>query len=657
MLTERFKKLNEFAAAGMYEEEERSLFYRKALGIRRYYETCALHEYNGELLYPSGVCSPGSRIYPTFLNGIDYCVAFSEQDKDLGERFNKDFYKYIPLVEYEHTVAGGMYTHSMPNYERILKEGFEGYEQRIKKLHDKDFRDGLLHVIEGIRKYVNRCVEYLISVGANETLIAALKKVPFKPAETLYEAFVCWNLVLYLDNCDNLGCVASGIAPYYNGEDIVPYLKNLYDNLDKNDGYSMAIHQGNVEITLQCLEAVKGLRRPMIELFVDENTVDEVWEKAFEVLKTNNGQPAFYNSHVLLSGLQKLFNIPEEDIKRFCGGGCTESMIAGCSNVGSLDAGINLLYIFEKFIYDNLESAKSFEEFYELYVQEVFNVEKRITDQVFISQKERSLYNPLPMRTLLVDDCIEKGREYNNGGARYNWSIISFAGLINVIDGLFVIRDFVFRNKIYSPKELIEKLKNNDQEFLSLAKKHPICFGIDNEEVNTLCHDFSSRIYGKLKEFNTYLGGEFIPASIQFNSQVEHGAYIGATPDGRGSGEPLCDSLAAIFAKDVKGPTALLKSVASFDLKQALGVPVLNFNVRQNFDENTLKALVLGYMHLGGIQMQITCVDAETLKKAYENPEDYRNLVVRVGGYSEYFCNLNDDLKKMVIQRTIQEEV
>lgn len=658
MLVERFKELNEYAAAGLYEEEGRSLFYRKALGIRRYYETCALNEYNGELLYPSGVCVPSSRIFPSYLNGLTCRDAlFSEQDKDLIERFDKDFRKYKSSVEFPHTVAGNMYTHSMPNYERILKEGFDGYEQRIKKLCDKDFSDGLLHVIEGIREYTHRCIEYLKSVGASENLIAALKKVPFKPAETLYEALVCWNFVLYLDNCDNLGCVSSGLAPYYNGENIVPYLKNLFNNLNINNGYSMALHQVNVEITLQCLEAAKGLRRPMIELFVDEKTVDEVWEKVFEVIKTNNGQPAFYNPRVLLDGLQKRFNISDDDIKRFCGGGCTESMIAGYSNVGSLDAGINLLYIFEKFIYNNLEGVKSFEDFYELFVQEVFNVERRVTEQIFLSQKERALYNPLPMRTLLVDDCIEKGKEYNDGGARYNWSIISFAGLINVIDGLFVIRDFVFRNKIYSPKELIEKLKNNDQEFLSLAKNHQICFGVDNEEVNTLCYDFSSRIYGKLKEFNTYLGGEFIPSSIQFNSQVAHGIYIGATPDGRKKGEPLCDSLAAIFAKDVKGPTALLKSVTSFDLKQALGVPVLNFNVRQNFDKNILKSLILGYMQLGGIQMQITCVDAETLKKAYENPEGYRNLVVRVGGYSEYFCNLSDDLKKMVIQRTIQEQV
>ncbi len=659
MIVERFKALGEHAAAGAYEEPERSLFYRKALGLRRFYENCPLSEYHGEYLYPSGLRPYASHIAPHYLHGLaceDW--KFSEENKDLAKQFDEDFRKYKSSVLHPHTVAGNMWTHSHPHYERIIKEGFHSYQTRIEKIKDTELKEGLLHLLAGIRVYTNRCVEYLKSVQADEKIINALEKVPFSPAETVYEALVCWNFILYLDGCDNLGCVASGIAPYYRGENIVPYLENLYDNLDINGGWSMALHTGNTQLTLQCLQASKGRRRPMIELFVDENTPEEIWKKAFEVIKTNNGQPSFLNPKILLNGLQERFpEISDEDIKNFCGGGCTESMIAGYSNVGSLDAGINLLYIFENCIYQNLEKAQSFEKFYETFVQEVLEVEKTVTDQITQSQKDRARYLPLPMRTLLIDDCIDKGVEYNAGGARYKWSLISFAGLINVLDGLFVIRDLVFKQGVLPARDLIEKLKNNDEEFLARARKHPVCFGIDNEEVNALSYDFTTRIYERLKAFTPYLGGGFVPCSIQFGAQASHGQYIGATPDGRAKGEPLCDSLSAIFAKDIHGPTALLKSVTSLDLKQALGVPVLNFNVKQNFDEDTLKALILGYMQLGGIQMQITCADAETLKKAYENPENYRNLVVRVGGYSDYFYNLSDGLKRMVLQRTIQEQV
>lgn len=152
-----------------------------------------------------------------------------------------------------------------------------------------------------------------------------------------------------------------------------------------------------------------------------------------------------------------------------------------------------------------------------------------------------------------------------------------------------------------------------------------------------------------------YIGEGFIPASIQFMSQADAGRHIGATPDGRKAGQPLCDSLGAIFGKDQKGPTAFLKSVASIDLNRAVGVPVLNFNIDEKWNDDILKALILSYMEMGGIQMQITCISEELLREAYKNPDEHKNLVVRVGGYSEYFYRLTDELRKMILNRTIQK--
>ena len=147
----------------------------------------------------------------------------------------------------------------------------------------------------------------------------------------------------------------------------------------------------------------------------------------------------------------------------------------------------------------------------------------------------------------------------------------------------------------------------------------------------------------------------FLPASIQFNSAALAGKNVGATPDGRRAGEPLCESLGAIYSKDTEGPTALLNSVASLDLKRALGIPVLNFTVNPKINDDIFKALILGYMDKGGIHMQVTCTTREMLLDAYNNPEKYKNLVVRVGGYSEYFNNLSDDLKKLIINRMIYD--
>lgn len=656
MLYDDFMKKGEYAAAGAFEEPERSLFYRKALGIRRYYENCSLYKYDNKPLYPSGTKKEEMIVCPNYLKGLDANIGMvTDENKNLISEFQKVFCRYTPKVPEEHTVSGNMWCHSMPNYGRIIHEGLNSYMRRIKKMSDIDLRDGLTHIYEGIKCYLNRCIEYLKNENADEKLINALQKVPFEKADNIYEALVSWNFVMYLDNCDNLGCLAKELYDYYNGEDIIYLLENLYDNLDENGGYSTALNTDYNELTIQCLKAAKGKRRPMIELFVDENTPEEVWDTAFDVMRSHGGQPAFYNPEVLLGGLKERFDIPDKDLKCFCGGGCTESQIAGMSNVGSVDAGINLLLIFENCMYNYLPTAKNFEEFYGLYIAAVKDVADTVTKKIRLSQKERAELCPLPMRTFLTDDCIDSETEFNAGGARYRWSIVNFAGTVNTIDSLLAVKELIFDEKKIGVNEFLTKLKNNDEDFLSMCRKCRNSFGIDNENVNRFTYRLTTDVYSLLDNKKPYLGGAFLPASIQFNSQVGAGKKIGATPDGRKSGAPLCDSLGAIFGKDINGPTELLKSVASINQAKLLGTPVLNFNIDETWNNDILKALILSYMKLGGIQVQITCISEKTLLEAYENPDMHRNLVVRVGGYSEYFCRLSDELKKMILSRTIQK--
>ena len=376
MLKDDFLRLGESAASGLYEEPDRSLFYRKSLGLRRFYENCELAVYRGESLYPSGVIAQKMNVVPEYLRGLTFLSkSLNEKAPILAEKLKEEFCVYHSTVPNEHTVAGNMFTHSMPNYERILKEGLLSYIPRIERISDTDIREGLLHIVRGIELYIARCVTYLKSVSADKMLIASLQRVPLYPAKTAYDAIVAWNFIMYLDNCDNLGCLGKGILPYYKGENLIPYLENLYDNLDKNNGYSMSLDSECPELTVQCLKAAHGKRRPMIELFVDESTPDTVWEEALSTVKSGGGQPAFYNAGVLLGGLKKRFpSIRNEDLIRFCGGGCTESMLAGFSNVGSLDAGINLLLILDNVIKSSLSSATDFEDFYETYLTEISSV-------------------------------------------------------------------------------------------------------------------------------------------------------------------------------------------------------------------------------------------------------------------------------------------
>lgn len=654
---QRFNLIGEPCAAGLYEEPGRSLFYRKALGLRRYYEALQPPEYAGKLLYPSGGVRSGFAVGPSYLFGFGVDTeALRAKDQELCDLLmnRSDFFSYQSSVPVEHTVAGNMYTHSMPHYERILMEGFNSYIPRIGKIQDADMREGLLHLLEGIRSYALRCADYLQSQGAPDRLVSAVRHTPFEPARDIFEAVQGWNFIYYLDGCDNPGSLASGLMPFWRGEDITDLLDCLFENVDITGGYSMSIGLEHNPLTVQCLRALRGKRRPMIELFVDETTPDDVWDEAIRSVLSGCGQPAFYNRADYPKTLMaRIPSLTHEDAMKFCGGGCTEGMIAGLSNVGSLDAGINLLLIFEQVMQECLPGCKTFDEFYALLMERTHEVIRQVAHEIAASQERRAQTVPLPMRTLLVDDCIDKGLDYNNGGARYMWSVVNFAGIVNVVDSLLVIRDMVFGSGKISADEMLRLLSSGDEAFLRACRQHPHRSGINDPEANQLAYEYSHAVFSMLTAEKTFFGDGFLPSSIQFNSYAAAGASIGATPCGRHAGEALADSLSAIFGKDTEGPTSMLASVCALDLAGAPGIPVVNLTIRPDTSPDILRSLILGYMKLGGVQLQITCISRELLEAAYKSPEDHKNIIVRVGGYSEYYYRLGEDLRRKILERTL----
>ena len=182
-------------------------------------------------------------------------------------------------------------------------------------------------------------------------------------------------------------------------------------------------------------------------------------------------------------------------------------------------------------------------------------------------------------------------------------------------------------------------------------KKCP-CYGVDNPEADNLAADFSERVFRAFDRKKPYLGEAFLPSSIQFTTYADAGKQVGPTPDGRKNGEPLCDSIGAVHGKDKKGPTALLKSAASLAQTLAAGTPVLNFRINKAYVKSALKPLIMGYFKLGGMQIQVSCLSKEDMLDALEHPEKHENLIVRIGGYSEYFNRLSTELKHTVINRT-----
>ncbi|MBS6475081.1 MAG: hypothetical protein KH354_03760, partial [Clostridiales bacterium] len=268
-----FMQIDEPYAAGFFEHEDRSRFFRLANAQKRYLEEVPLAPYDGGRLYPCGAKYTGEYAVvpePSYTFWVNM-EALRHKSKRAAALISEET-ALLPLIPSLHTVGGNGFTHGFPNYIRIVTEGLNSYRQRVEQLHDGDFKDGLLAVLNGIEIYRERCLSLLNSSNADARLIHALERVPFLPAENLYEALVCWNFIYYMDGCDDPGALDIPLYSFWHGEDVTDIIAEFYDHVDCNNGWSATLGPQCNELTLQCLRAIQGKRRPSLEFRVDQNT-------------------------------------------------------------------------------------------------------------------------------------------------------------------------------------------------------------------------------------------------------------------------------------------------------------------------------------------------------------------------------------------------
>ncbi|MBR5295474.1 MAG: hypothetical protein IKU24_02655, partial [Clostridia bacterium] len=522
-----------------------------------------------------------------------------------------------------------------------MAEGLDSYEKRIRLMKNEDLRDSLLDLMVGIRSYHKRCLDYLKSEKAEEKLISALEKVPFSPASNAYEALVATNFVLCLDGCDNIGFVEDWLPKYWNGEDLSKEMRSLMSHLHESDGWSITIGATYSELTKQWLLASEGLPRPLIELRTTPDMPDDIWETAIQTVLKGNGQPSFYNETAIQNRLTERFpNAPKEDIYQFAGMGCTETSFSGMTYSGGIDVNLNVLKIFDRAMREDLALCYTFDEFYEKFITRLHKAQDNLIKYVNNYYNKRGEICFQPLRTLFMDDCIAKEKGYLQGGARYTFAVPSDSGMPNTIDSLLAVRELIYNRKEYTPHQFIAALDSDDPRFFALLKSCPF-YGVGNPDADELVHNLTHRFYSYYRNAELTLGDGFLPTSHQFVRHTIEGSSMGKTPDGRKDKSPVADSIAAMNGKAIKGPTMMLKSAASYDQSQIYGIPVLNLSITQKFDAAVLRALIEGYFEMGGTQIQITCANRETLLDAKKNPDAHRDLIVRVGGFSDYFHRLN----------------
>ncbi|NHJ86056.1 MAG: glycyl radical protein, partial [Asgard group archaeon] len=428
------------------------------------------------------------------------------------------------------------------------------------------------------------------------------------------------------------------------------------------------------KLSILMLEVNKEMRilQPSSMVQISEKTPDNFLHRALEIIKTGFGQPSVFNTDIII---QEMLRIGKtiEDARNGGASGCVETGAFGKENY-NLTGYFNLMKILEITLNNGkdpqtdkiigLETGdpknfKSYEEFFEAFKKQVnYFVDIKIKGNNII-EKLWAKYLPAPFLSIIIDDCIIKGKDYNAGGARYNSSYIQGVGLGSITDSLTAIKYNIYDKRVFSMDELLEALitnfENNKILREQLVHKTPK-YGNDNDYADNITRDVFETYFKAVDGRPNTKGGHYRINLLPTTVHVYFGSVIGATPDGRKAFEPLSEGISPVQGVDTKGPTAVLKSASKIDHVRTGGT-LLNQKFSPNYFATNegiekLGQLIRGYFKLGGHHIQFNVVSADTLREAQKHPEKYRDLIVRVAGYSDYFINLGKKLQDEIIKRT-----
>lgn len=681
-------KLDEPLAAGLYEARNASMLKRNGRAMKRYAESVEAMPAAAALLYPSGQlqlwCLSGAAIYLNY--SFSLVINMSQLKQKIETKLTCDREKSVALglvsdlrqmcgnpMAQRFSVGGAGYTHSILDYNRIVRDGLPAYGRRVARgLADaqnsgtQDFFSSMQEVFEAVMLLLSKAAAACPEGALQSALVAASQR----PPNTFYEALVLINYVFYVDGCDSIGALDRYLAPFYQRDlaagiltpaDAKAMLRAFFANVEANNGWHMILGGEGVpeEFTILCLHA-QNTRRPNCGLKIAQGTSDAVWDAAFDCLRRGSGNPSFYNDRIYREGAVEFANIAPEDLPYIAYGGCTEFMIEGRSNVGSIDAGINLLRILEGTLLAEMLRVTSFDAFIDQFKADIQQQIEMMADQISLNQKYKAIFRPQPIRTLFIEDCLDRAIEYNQGGARYNGGVINVVGIANAANSLYAIQSVLSRTIDITREQLFAALENDFDgytrlhgQLLSLPK-----FGNNVAEVDALAKEITDFTFERIIQRRGWRANGFmIPSTIMFTTYLNQGKDINATPDGRKAGTAIADSCGPMQGTDTRGPTSMLSSTALLPQVQGLGTMILNLRVNAEMlatpvMRRKLRSLLESYFSMDGMQIQLTTLDAKTLKDAMQHPDAYPNLIVRIGGYTEYFNRLSPGMQQEVLQRT-----
>lgn len=519
----------------------------------------------------------------------------------------------------------------------------------------------------------------------------ALETVPRQPADDFFSAVQSFYLLYSFDGVDSPGSFDQYMGEYYDKADkqeAREILEGLWIAFHEVRAWNLCIGGSDASwndrtnaLSYEILDVTKamGFETPNLTLRWHHNTEDRFLRKAIETIATGKGLPALYNDETVCPALEAL-GIPPEDSHDYAMNGCNQIDVQGKSHMGLEDGELSVLKCLEYALNngaDMLDGGKasietgdaaqfqSYEALWDAFRRQVAFATKTIVTLSNRSQRIFAETAPNPLRSAVLQGCLEKGKDYAAGGAIYNHGQLLTEGLADAADSLAAIRHFVFEEKRWTMAQLLEMLRSDFEGFEAERQllRGYAKFGNDIDEVDQIAADIQRLYFTEMRKYRTWrdpVNGIYGGGLSTFSRTPRYGGSAAASANGRHSRDVLiADSIGAAPGCDTHGPTAALCSALKYDHRLATS----GFVMQLKFDkrlfstpggiENFMR-LTKGYFLGGGQQLSINVVDRQELLDAVEHPENHQNLIVRVGGYSAYFTSLSPGLQQNVIARTCQ---
>lgn len=629
-----------------------------------------------------------SKEVPVILPGEK--IIFTRTINEVPEIYTKEEWDNIKASHYIH--ERGTVCNISPDYETTIKVGLAARKKEIEerlKGSDLDeeginFLKATLICVTSLQLLIGKYEEYARSIGENDTA-DVLKTIQINGASSFREAlqllrvlhFAIWEAGNYHNT---LGRFDQYMYPYYKNdiekgiltkEEAFDLLEeffltcnkdsDLYPGMQQGDnGQSLVLGGRNQngeymfnELSKMCLQASYELELidPKINIRVDKNTPEEIFELGSHLTKKGLGFPQYSNDDIVIPGLLRK-GYEKEDAYNYVVAACWEFIIPKYALDIPNIAGLSLILCVKECL-DKLENCPDYECFYRLVEQQI---QKRADK---ICEEHKNLYIiPAPMMSLLMEGTIERAKDISFG-SKYNNYGIHGTGIATAADSLAAIKKYYFEEKHMDAQTLLDALEDNfekEPELEKLLRKEAPKMGQDDDYVDSICTTLLDSFDKALSDKRNERGGVYRAGTGTAMYYIFHANDLKATPDGRKAEEMIPANYSPTLFMQQKGPVSVIKSFTKPHLENVINGGPLTLEFDQsvfNNDESVRKLgmLVRTFITLGGHQLQLNTVSREKLLDAKKHPENYKHLIVRVWGWSGYFVELDECYQDHVINR------